>query len=69
MILEDKTVSYQKIYQLSDFCYNLVNVCEKRKKSLHHIGKYQVYSPDWDGWSLYQLSLDERKKELFSTET
>ena len=26
------------------------------------MGDYQVYSQDWTGWSLYQLSLDERNK-------
>ena len=62
MILEDNDVSYEKIYHLCDYCYSLVNACEKRKKSCHQMGDYQVYSQDWTGWSLYQLSLDERNK-------
>ena len=62
MILEDNDVSYQKMYELSDYCYSLVNACEKRKESCHQISDCQVYSQNWTGWSFYQLSLDERKK-------
>ena len=62
MILEDNDVSYQKMYELSDYCYSLVNACEKRKEFCHQISDCQVYSQNWTGWSFYQLSLDERMK-------